>query len=86
MATIPQSNDLKHESETKDAYELKPDHRLAGYTVDRLLEEGKIDQARDELEMLLRDGINSGPGRPMTDDLMEEIMTKARLRVRQVPQ
>lgn len=60
---------------------LEPGHGLPGHTVDALLAEGKIDEARVELERLIQEGIDSGPGVQVTpqfwDDLRAEIRRHA---------
>ncbi len=75
MATAPRPQHLE-EDFTFDAGKAK----LPGYTVDALLAEGKIEEARAELERLVLEGIDSGPGMPMTNALFEEIITGARSR------
>ena len=78
MATIPQREIQPDEEEDFDgAFEAA---KLPGHTVDALLEQGKVDEARDELELLLFEGANSGPGIPMTEALFDKIVAQARSR------
>lgn len=83
MATAPQPNWIDQAEDDQDIYDLPLPPNYPGSTVDALLEKGKVIEAREELERLLLEGINSGPGRPMTQDLMEEILAKARARAGQ---
>jgi len=53
--------------------ELPNDHTLPGYTVDVLLVQGKIQGAREELERLVQEGIDSGPGIEVTPQFWEDI-------------
>lgn len=80
MASASRSTPLDNELEFEEIYNPKPGHTLPGYTVDALLADGKVDEARDELERLLQEGIDSGPGREMNEELFQEIMAKARVR------
>jgi hypothetical protein len=71
MASSPQPRYRDEEFDTTNA-------KLPGYTVDALLAEGKVDEARDELERLLLKGLDSGNPRLMTEELLNEIIAKAR--------
>ena len=73
MASSPQPRYRDQEFDTTNA-------NLPGYTVDALLAEGKVDEARDELERLLLHGLDSGNPRLMTEELFDEIVAKARAR------
>ena len=42
------------------------DKDYPGYTVDALLAEGKVEEARTELERLVLEGVDSGPGIEVT--------------------
>jgi hypothetical protein len=63
--------------------ELPEDHTLPGYTVDALLKQGKIQEARQELERLLQEGIDSGPGIEATPQFWEDIRAEVRRRVKE---
>jgi len=54
-------------------FELSENHTLPGYTVDALLAQGKIPEAREELERLVQEGIDSGPGIEVTPQFWEDI-------------
>jgi hypothetical protein len=73
MASSPQPHYRDEEFDTANA-------QLPGYTVDAFLAEGKVDKAREELERLLLKGLDSGNPCLMTDELLEEIVAKARAR------
>jgi hypothetical protein len=73
------SSGAKLEKDENDGeFVLPSDHRLAGWTVDALLEQGKIDEARIELERLVQQGIDSGPGIPVTPEYWEGLRAIAR--------
>jgi len=79
MATIPQSSKQPGIAVDSDGnYILPEDHKMPGWTVDALLEEGKVDEARAELEGLIMAGVDSGPGRPMTEEFFDELLARAR--------
>jgi hypothetical protein len=78
MATAPQQKWPRNDLESSDLFEPKPGHTLPGYTVDALLAEGKIEEARDELERLLQEGIDSGPGIEVTPQFWEDIRAEVR--------
>ncbi len=79
MATAaqPQFND---DPEDGSIYNPKPGHTLPGYTVDALLAQGKVEEARAELERLLQEGIDSGPGIEDTPQFWEDIRSEVRRR------
>ena len=64
MATVPQSS--AHEDEAP--YPLPADHHLPGWTVDALLAENKVEEARAEFERLLDEGLDSGDAVEMTEE------------------
>ena len=81
MATSPQASKRSDVTVDSDGnYVLLEGHRMPGWTVDALLEKGKVEEARAEMEELIMAGVNSGPGRPMTEQLFEEILANARSR------
>ncbi len=77
MATAPQPKWIDDEDY------VKPGHKLPGHTIDALIEEGKLDEAREELENLMLAGVDSGPGRVVTEEYAEEMVARARLRAGQ---
>jgi hypothetical protein len=80
MASVPQG--WMEEDDEGAGFEPKPGHRLPGWTVDALLEEGKIDEARAELENLIVAGVNSGPVRTMDEEWLNGMIAKAKSRAR----
>jgi hypothetical protein len=62
MASLPQNSESELDFATPEIASAK----LPGHTVHALLAQGKVDEARDELEQLLLDGHNSGPSIPAT--------------------
>jgi ABC-type xylose transport system substrate-binding protein len=78
MATSPQPRNLDELEE--DFASAADGAKLSGHTVDVLLAQGKIEEARAELERLIQEGIDSGPGKPMTEDLLQQVLAKARSR------
>jgi hypothetical protein len=77
MATSPRPQHLEENVEEDFDFDAS-DSKLPGHTVDALLIQGKVDEARDELERLLLEGLDSGNPRLMTDELLQEIVAKAR--------
>jgi len=73
MASSPQPHYRDEEFDTTDA-------KLPGYTVDALLADGKVDEARAELERLLQEGIDSGISPEPPADMMERLRAKVRAR------
>jgi hypothetical protein len=77
MATIPQ-NRLRID---KDGNYVLNGKDYPGHTVDALLEQGKVEEARDEFERLILEGVDSGPGIEITpkfwDDLRVELKQRA---------
>ena len=59
MTIIQHPKPLVEEDDLAEPY-IQPGHTLPGYTVDRLIEQGKLDEARQELERLLLEGLDSG--------------------------
>jgi len=83
MATIPQVSKQSGLSIDSDGnYVLPSDHRLPGWTVDALLEQGKVEEARTELERLICEGVDSGPGIEVTPEFWEELYARGRGQVR----
>ena len=82
MATIQHPKPQAEDGDLTEPY-IQPGHTLPGYTVDRLIEQGKLDEARQELERLLLEGLDSGTSRSMTAELMQEIIDLARARASQ---
>jgi len=74
MASLPQNSESELEMDLPNTAFA----RLPGNTVSSLLAHGHDDQARDELDRLLAEGIHSGPSIPMTEDLLEDLISKAR--------
>jgi hypothetical protein len=83
MATLPRIR-FEVDENGEEQLVLPEDHRLPGWTVDALLKEGKVDEARNELERLILEGANSGPGIEATpafwDELKAEVKDQARRR------
>jgi hypothetical protein len=75
MASNPR-NWAEEQDEVEESFQPAQGHRLPGWTVDSLLEQGKEDEAREELENLLLAGINSGPGRVADDAYLEEVIAE----------
>jgi hypothetical protein len=76
MATSPRPQHLEDAEEDFDFDTSGA--KLPGHTVDALLVQGKVDEARAELERLVLEGLDSGNPRLMTDELQQEIVAKAR--------
>ena len=68
MATVPQ-NRLRIDDEGNYIVE---DKEYPGYTVDVLLQQGKVEEARAEFERLCLEGLDSGEPIPMTPEKWEE--------------
>jgi hypothetical protein len=81
MATSPRPQHLDEESGYP--YDPAPGHTLPGYTVDALLAQGKVDDARAELERLVQEGIDSGPGIEVTPQFWEDIRAEVRRRAKE---
>jgi hypothetical protein len=75
MATSPRPQHLEEDVDFDTS-----DSKLPGHTVDALLVQGKVEEARAELERLLLEGLDSGNGKPMTEELLQQIIAKATLR------
>jgi hypothetical protein len=75
MATSPRPQHLEEDVDFDTS-----DSKLPGHTVDALLVQGKVEEARAELERLLPEGLDSGNGKPMTEELLQQIIAKATLR------
>jgi len=78
MATIPRVS--KESSVTVDSdgnYILPKGHRIPGWTVDALLDEGKVEEARAELERLVLEGVDSGPAIEVTHGFWERLHARA---------
>jgi hypothetical protein len=71
MAIAPQPQHLDEDFDD-ESYTPKPGHTLPGYTVDALLEQGKVEEAREELERLCLEGVDSGEPVLMTPERWEE--------------
>ena len=56
MASNPR-NCAEEQDEVEEQYQPKPGHRLPGWTVDALLEQGQEEEAGAELERLLQEGM-----------------------------
>jgi hypothetical protein len=77
MATSPQPRYLGEIDETFDFGEGGAP--LPGHTIDAFLVQGKVEEARVELERLALEGLDSGKPRLMTEELLQEIAAKARV-------
>ena len=55
---------------------LVEDKDYPGHTVDVLLEQGKVEQARAEFERLVMEGVESGPGIEGTPEFWEEMRSE----------
>jgi hypothetical protein len=73
MATSPRPQHLEEDVDFDTS-----DSKLPGHTVDALLVQGKVEEARAEVERLVLEGLDSGNPRLMTDELLQEIVAKAR--------
>jgi hypothetical protein len=82
MAIAPQPNWLDDTAESGDLCNPKPGHTLPGCTVDALLEQGRVEEARAELERLVQEGIDSGPGIEVTPKFWEDIRSEVRRRAK----
>jgi hypothetical protein len=82
MATIPQTKPVEQELDFEEIHPVEPGHKLPGYTVDALLDQGNVEEARTELERLLLEGIDSGPGIPVTPEFWEQLHARARGEIR----
>lgn len=80
MATSPQSKPLAGGPALDDIYNPKPGHTLPGHTVDALLAQGKVQEAREELERLLQEGVDSGISPEPPAKMMERIRARVRAR------
>jgi hypothetical protein len=72
MATIPQTR-LRIDD---DGNYLPVGKDYPGHTVDALLADGKIEEARAELERLILEGVDSGPGIEVTPEFWEDIRSE----------
>jgi hypothetical protein len=77
MASNPR-NWAEEQDEVEEQYQPKAGHRLPGWTVDALLEQGKSKEAHLELERLIGEGVNSGPGIEATEEFWEDLYALAR--------
>jgi hypothetical protein len=76
MASLPQYSDSDRERDLSGIEVAN----LPGHTVSALLAEGKVDEARDELERLLLESHNSGPSIPVTLAFWEKLRSDLRER------
>ena len=74
MATIPQRDQSLSGNVTLDL----DANGLAGDTVDALLAQGKVEEARAEFDRLIQEGIDSGP----SSESPEQMMKRLRARIR----
>jgi hypothetical protein len=58
------------------AHTPKRSNQYPGATVDRLLEKGDVPGAKAELERLLLEGLDSGPGIEATPQFWKDLRTK----------
>jgi hypothetical protein len=72
MASNPR-NWAEEQDEVEEQYQPKPGHRLPGWTVDALLEQGQEEEAGAELERLLQEGIDSGHGFEATPEYFDSL-------------
>jgi hypothetical protein len=79
MATSPRPQHLGEDVEEDFDFDTS-NSKLPGYTVDALLSQGKVDEARAELERLLQEGIDSGISPESPADMMKRIRAKVRTR------
>jgi hypothetical protein len=79
MATSPRPQHFGEGVEEDFDFDTS-DAKLPGHTVDALLAQDKVEEARAELERLLLEGLDSGKGQPMTEELLQQIIAKARSR------
>ena len=83
MATIPQVSKASPITvDSEDNYVLPKGHRMPGWTVDALLEDGKVEEARAELERLVLEGVDSGPTIEVKPQFWERLHARARGEVR----
>ena len=79
MASPARSRPASSE-ETEEQILLKPGHGLPGHTVDALLAQGKVAEARVELERLIQEGIDSGIDPRSAEEVIESIRAEIRTR------
>ena len=77
MATAPQVT-KKLGLDSDGSYILPSDHRLPGWTIEALLAEGKVEEARAELERLILEGIDSEPKIEVTPQFWADLRAEAR--------
>jgi hypothetical protein len=83
MASSPQVSKQSGLSVDRDGNYVAPKgYRMPGWTVDALLEEGKVEEARAELERLVLEGVDSGPAIEATPEFWEALHSKARAKAR----
>ena len=77
MATAPQIAKQSGLELDIDGNDIIPaDHKLPGWTVNALLDQGKVEEARAEFERLIQEGIDSGPGIEGTPQFYEDVLTE----------
>ena len=79
MATIPRGRN-EQDADGEAGWELD-ESRLPGFSVTALMREGNVEEARAELERLLLEGINSGPGIPVTPGFFDRKIAAAKARI-----
>jgi hypothetical protein len=77
MATAAQPQ-FEDGSEDGLGYIPKSGHSLPGHTVDALLAEGKVEEARAALDSLLQEGIDSGLSNEPPGEMMNRLRARAR--------
>jgi hypothetical protein len=81
MATIPQVSKQTVEMDEDGNYILPDDPSMPGWSVNVLVAEGKMEEAREELFRLIDEGVDSGPGIEVTpqyfDDMLAEVKRRA---------
>jgi len=77
MATAAQPQ-FEDSPEDRSVYIPKSGHTLPGHRVDALLAEGKVEEARAELESLLQEGIDSGLSSEPPGEMMNRLRARAR--------
>jgi hypothetical protein len=81
MATVPQS---RLRSDANGNY-IVEDTDYPGHSVDALLQQGQVDEARAELERLILEGVDSGPGIKVTPKFWDDLRSQLRQRDQHLP-
>jgi hypothetical protein len=75
MASLPQ-NWPDEDDVLSESYKPKGDYSFPEDKMNALLAEGRDEEARVELVHLLQEGVDSGPGIPVTPEFWTELRTE----------